>query len=127
MKTKRLRIPHIPPGRWRCPATALRTGSVRKKGQRLIGAAASAVRGGEWWDHKLVPLLAVFYGTALHAGVPASSLWPTVLVYLAALLPGAAYVSISNDIFDLESDAAAGKPNRMARRSRALRAAATAA
>jgi 4-hydroxybenzoate polyprenyltransferase len=92
----------------------------------LIRAVAAAVRSGEWWDHKLVPLLAAFYASALYAEVPVSALWPTALVFLLSLLPGAAFVSISNDIFDIEDDAAAGKPNRMSGRSRAFRAAALA-
>ncbi|HZF96566.1 MAG TPA: UbiA family prenyltransferase [Allosphingosinicella sp.] len=90
-------------------------------------AVAAAVRSGEWWDHKLVPLLTAFYATALFAGAGVSALWTTALVFLLSLLPGAAYVSIVNDVFDVRSDEAAGKPNRMAARSPAFRAAAVAA
>ena len=93
----------------------------------MLKAVAAAVRTGEWWDHKLVPLLTAFYATALYAGAGVSALWPTALVFLLSLLPGAAYVSIVNDVFDVRSDAAAGKPNRMAARSPAMRAAAVAA
>jgi 4-hydroxybenzoate polyprenyltransferase len=88
----------------------------------LIRAVAAAVRSGEWWDHKLVPLLAAFYASALHAGAAIADMWPTALVFLLSLLPGAAYVSISNDIFDIADDAAAEKPNRMAALSPAARA-----
>ena len=93
----------------------------------MIRGVAAAVRGGEWWDYKLVPLLAAFYATALYAGTAVSALWPAVLVFLLSLLPGAAYVSVSNDLFDIRTDAAAGKHNRMAARSPAVRAAAVAA
>jgi 4-hydroxybenzoate polyprenyltransferase len=50
--------------------------------------------------------------------VPLVSLWPTALTILLALVPGAAYVSVINDITDREDDLAAGKLNRMAGRSR---------
>ncbi len=73
-------------------------------------------RAGEWWEYKLLPILAVFYGTALHLGVSLTSLWPAALIFLGAVVPGAAYVSIVNDLADRDEDAAAGKPNRMAGR-----------
>jgi 4-hydroxybenzoate polyprenyltransferase len=63
--------------------------------------------------------LAVFYATALTLRVPVISLWPAALTILLALVPGAAYVSVINDMTDRHEDLAAGKPNRMAGRSRA--------
>ena len=73
-------------------------------------------RAGEWWEYKLIPIVAVFYATALHLGVPISSLWPAALALLGALVPGAIYVSVVNDLADRDEDEAAGKPNRMAGR-----------
>jgi 4-hydroxybenzoate polyprenyltransferase len=55
--------------------------------------------------------------------VPVISLWPAALTILLSLVPGAAYVSVINDITDREEDLAAGKPNRMAGRSRVYGAA----
>lgn len=51
------------------------------------------------------------------------SLWRTAIVILLALVPGATYVSIINDVTDREDDLAAGKRNRMLGRSRATIAA----
>jgi 4-hydroxybenzoate polyprenyltransferase len=53
------------------------------------------------------------YGTALILGVPLTSLWRAALVVLLSLVPGAAYVSVINDVTDREEDRAAGKPNRL--------------
>lgn len=47
-----------------------------------------------------------------------SSLWLTAITILLSLVPGAAYVSVINDITDGDEDVAAGKPNRMVGRSR---------
>lgn len=80
------------------------------------------VRAGEWWEYKLAPILAAFYATALTLQVPVSSLWASALTLLLALVPGAAYVSVINDLTDRDEDLAAGKPNRLAGRSRAYAA-----
>lgn len=96
-------------------------GTVRGP-QRLI----HLLRAGEWWEYKLVPIFAVFYATATLVRVPVASLWMAALTVLAALVPGAAYVSIINDITDRADDLAAGKTNHMAGRSRAFMAAAVA-
>lgn len=88
----------------------------------MLKALAAAVRGGEWWDYKLVPILAAFYATSLYLRVPVASLWPAALILLLSLVPGAAFVSIVNDVADIRDDAAADKPNRMAGRSALVRA-----
>jgi 4-hydroxybenzoate polyprenyltransferase len=49
--------------------------------------------------------------------LPLVALWPAALTILLALVPGAAYVSVINDITDRDDDRAAGKPNRMTGRS----------
>jgi 1,4-dihydroxy-2-naphthoate octaprenyltransferase len=84
---------------------------------RPARAWTKIVRAGDWWDHKLVPLLAVFYGTCWINGHAISSVWPDILLLLGAIVPGAIYVSVVNDLTDRTEDAAAGKPNRMAARS----------
>jgi 1,4-dihydroxy-2-naphthoate octaprenyltransferase len=88
------------------------------KAARLVERIAAVARAGEWWEYKLVPIFAVFYGTASLLRVPIWTLWPAALILLAALIPGAAYVSVINDIADRRDDEAAGKRNRMAGRSR---------
>jgi hypothetical protein len=84
----------------------------------------SVLRAGEWWDYKLVPILTFYYGTALLLGVGIAELGAGALLLLLSLLPGAAYVSVINDITDIGDDVAAGKRNRMAGRSVAFRVAA---
>jgi 4-hydroxybenzoate polyprenyltransferase len=84
----------------------------------------ASVRAGEWWDYKLVPLLTAFYATVALLDRPIASLWPAALMLLLALVPGAAFVSLLNDLTDLDEDRAAGKPNRMAGRLPAFRIAA---
>lgn len=86
----------------------------------------ASVRAGEWWDYKLVPLLTAFYATVALLDRPIASLWPAVLALLLALVPGAAFVSLLNDLTDIEEDRAAGKANRMAGRPIAFRIAAIA-
>lgn len=81
------------------------------------------VRAGEWWEYKLAPIFAAFYATALLVKAPVSTLWPAALLLLLSLVPGAAYVSVINDLTDRDEDRAAGKPNRMEGRSRAYGAA----
>jgi 4-hydroxybenzoate polyprenyltransferase len=76
------------------------------------------VRAGEWWEYKLAPIFAVFYATALTLRVPVYTLWPTALTILLALVPGAAYVSVINDLTDRDEDLAAGKSNRLVGKSR---------
>ena len=74
----------------------------------------AAMRAGEWWEYKIAPILALFYATALLAGASLLALAPTLLLLLAALVPGAVYVSVLNDLTDRDEDRKAGKANRMA-------------
>jgi 4-hydroxybenzoate polyprenyltransferase len=80
-----------------------------------------AIRSHEWWEYKLPPLLAIGYATALSSGVLLykASLW--LLFLLFAIMVGAIYVSIINDITDMEEDKASGKANRMAALSPKIR------
>lgn len=74
-------------------------------------------RAGQWWDYKLAPIFAAFYASALVLQAPVSSLGWALAQLLLAMIPGAAYVSLINDLTDEADDRAAGKPNRMAGRS----------
>jgi 1,4-dihydroxy-2-naphthoate octaprenyltransferase len=51
-----------------------------------------------------------------------SALWRAALLVLISIAPGAAYVSVINDLTDRDEDLAAGKANRLAGRSRATAA-----
>lgn len=62
-----------------------------------------------WWEHKLSPILATIYATALLLRIPLSTLWPVAVLALAALFVCASYVSILNDLTDAEDDRASGK------------------
>ena len=84
---------------------------------RIRRRLAEVARANEWWEHKLVPVFALFYGTAVVARVPIVSLWYGAFILLLSLVPGAIYVSVINDVTDRADDLAAGKRNRMAGRS----------
>lgn len=75
---------------------------------------AAAMRAGEWWEYKIAPILAIFYATSLLAGASILALAPSLLLLLAALIPGAVYVSVLNDLTDRDEDGKAGKANRLA-------------
>jgi 4-hydroxybenzoate polyprenyltransferase len=83
-----------------------------------LRALAAPWRAGQWWDHKLPPALAVFYGTMLCFGLPISAFAPAALALVAAIAAAAAFVSVINDLADRGDDEKAGKANRIAGRSR---------
>jgi 4-hydroxybenzoate polyprenyltransferase len=83
----------------------------RAEGRGSKPTLLDALRVSEWWSHKISPMLAAFYGTALLSGVSVLSLWPALLLALIAIAPGAAYVSLINDWTDRPEDQAAGKRN----------------
>lgn len=72
------------------------------------------IRSSEWWEYKIPPFLALGYATTLMAGVPFFDvgIWFVFLLLCVAL--GGIFVSVINDITDLEEDIASGKQNRMA-------------
>lgn len=78
------------------------------------------IRAAEWWEYKLSPLFATIYAIAYLLGIPVFSLWPLLVLALVALISCAAYVSVINDWTDSEDDAAGGKTNRLAGKSRAF-------
>ncbi|OON67170.1 UbiA family prenyltransferase [Hymenobacter sp. CRA2] len=81
-------------------------------------------RANEWWAFKFSPLLGTAYATAWVVGASGWALLPRLLLLLAALAVGAAYVSLINDWTDRRDDAAAGKPNGWTGRSGTFAAAA---
>ncbi|MET0626015.1 MAG: hypothetical protein ABW250_23980, partial [Pyrinomonadaceae bacterium] len=88
--------------------------------QRRGAGLPQTIRAVDWWEFKLSPIFAIIYATALLLNVPVASLWPLLLLALAALVPGAAYVSVLNDLTDMRDDLASGKSNRLVGRSRAF-------
>lgn len=85
----------------------------KKEGAKIF----QTVRAAEWWEFKLAPMFATVYATALLTGSSVHTLWPLFLHALAALVPGAAYVSVINDWTDREEDLASGKQNRLVGKS----------
>ncbi len=79
---------------------------------------ACIFRAYDWWDHKLPPVLAVFYGTLFLSRHSVAVAVPAALALLVAVAAAAAFVSVVNDLADRGDDAAAGKLNRMAGRRR---------
>lgn len=71
------------------------------------------LRSQEWWSYKLPPLLAIGYSTAAINKVPVYQVAFLLLFLLCSLIIGAIYVSIINDITDLEEDISSGKSNRI--------------
>ena len=72
-------------------------------------ALASAVRAQAWWEPKLATILGTGYATAFFLHVSVLRAAPTLLLTIAAVVPGAIYVSLINDITDLADDRAAGR------------------
>ena len=62
----------------------------------------------------MLPLLSLAYLTTLHIQQPIIAALPRIALLFAALIVGAIYVSIINDITDIKEDAIAGKKNSMA-------------
>jgi 4-hydroxybenzoate polyprenyltransferase len=80
-------------------------------------ALLGPTRAREWWAHKVAPILGTGYATAFFAGVPLVDAATALLLVLLALVPGAVYVSLLNDLTDRDADRLAGKPDRFAGRS----------
>ncbi|HVE69847.1 MAG TPA: UbiA family prenyltransferase [Thermoanaerobaculia bacterium] len=68
-----------------------------------------AIRAGEWWEYKIAPALAVFYGTLWLVQTPVAASWRAAAVLIIALAAEATYVSLLNDLTDRTDDRSAGK------------------
>lgn len=71
------------------------------------------IRAADWWSNKLPTLLSIGYATVLHAGSMLYEIAPYCFLLLLSLIVGAIYVSLINDITDMDIDLANGKKNRM--------------
>ncbi len=74
-----------------------------------------SVRAYDWWDYKIAGILAVAYATSMLSDTPLYQVAPDFIFLLVALAIGAVYVSVINDITDIQEDLAIGKRNHMAR------------
>ncbi len=81
--------------------------------ERLL-SLFNLLRGSEWWFYKIPPLLAIAYAEILLQTPPPQKALVTLLALLASMFFVAAYGHVINDIFDIEVDRRADKPNRMA-------------
>jgi 4-hydroxybenzoate polyprenyltransferase len=79
----------------------------------LMKRLITIIRTSEWWEYKLAPLLAIGYATALLYSISLYNMAIHLFFLLVSVIVGAVYVSVINDITDLEDDLAAGKSNRM--------------
>lgn len=77
----------------------------------------------EWWEYKLVPLVSIGYATLLFENYPLNKAILRLILILCAIIIGAVYVSVINDVTDIGEDAAAGKNNKMASLSPLVRTA----
>jgi 4-hydroxybenzoate polyprenyltransferase len=73
----------------------------------------NTIRSQEWWTYKLPPLLAIGYATSTFSKAPLYHIAAPLVFILISLVVGAIYVSVINDITDLEEDILSGKKNRM--------------
>ncbi|MGV3762430.1 UbiA family prenyltransferase [Parapedobacter sp.] len=82
---------------------------------RKLNILFRSVRAYDWWDYKLAGILAVAYATSMLSDTPLYQVAPDFIFLLVALAIGAIYVSVINDITDIQEDLAIGKRNHMAR------------
>jgi len=73
------------------------------------------IRSSEWWEYKMPILLSLAYATALYANKSLYGIAGWFGFMLVCLIVGAAYVSIVNDMCDIEDDLASGKKNRLSK------------
>lgn len=74
-------------------------------------AFAKIIRVSEWWEYKFTPIIGTVFATAVLLNPPLILLLQYLLILIISLIPGAAYVSILNDLTDIEDDKKAGKSN----------------
>ncbi|GAA3949562.1 hypothetical protein GCM10022246_00230 [Pedobacter ginsengiterrae] len=73
----------------------------------------NVIRSHEWWAYKLPPLLAIGYATTIMTDTPLYKVALWLIFLLCSLIIGAIYVSVINDITDMDEDIASGKSNRI--------------
>jgi len=103
------KTPRITASRRQVAASYAPPAPLKQRIMRQVGV----FRGDVWWTNKIAPLLGTAYAVAVVLHVPVGALWPLLLRLLLAVIPAAAYVSVLNDLTDLEDDRRCGKPNRL--------------
>jgi 4-hydroxybenzoate polyprenyltransferase len=78
-----------------------------------LARATVLTRADAWWEHKLAPLAGTAYATALYADTAVVDVAGSLALALVAVVLGAIYVSVLNDLTDLELDRRVGKANRL--------------
>jgi 1,4-dihydroxy-2-naphthoate octaprenyltransferase len=71
------------------------------------------IRAVEWWEYKFPPILAGSYFVLTQTSASLETVLLLFSLVLASLIAGAVYVSVLNDVTDIQEDALAGKQNRM--------------
>lgn len=87
----------------------------------------SIPRAGEWWEHKLAPIVGTGYATAVVVHERPLALAPQLALLIVAVSLAATFASVLNDLTDRAVDRRAGKLNRLEGWSRSWCAAALAA
>lgn len=73
------------------------------------------IRTHQWWRFKIAPALGLFLLFFAASGAEwTGETWLSFALVAVSIATAAAYTSLSNDLFDIQSDAAAGKHNRLA-------------
>lgn len=78
----------------------------------------ATIRAKEWWEHKIPPIMAMAYGTAALQKKTMADIALHLLFLIVALIIGASFVSIVNNITDIKADFDCGKPNYMGKVSK---------
>lgn len=85
-----------------------------------IATILKAVRANDWWESKFSTQFSVIYATSILIDIQFNQLLGVILFLLTALIPGAVFVSIINDLTDIEVDKKVGKSNFFDTRSKNL-------
>jgi 4-hydroxybenzoate polyprenyltransferase len=92
-----------------------------------VSRRGALVRSGQWWDHKVPPVVGVAALAMGAGGATGAADLVDLLLLLASVCGIAAFGHVVNDWADIEADARGGKPNVLAARSVGQRAALVAA
>src|SRR5690606_15611173 len=84
------------------------------KMKQYIATLGKTVRATEWWEHKLVPLLSICYGTGYLGRIPLNEAALIFFIVHAGLTIGAVCVSVANCVTDVAADLAVVQKSRMA-------------
>lgn len=75
-----------------------------------LSVIPASIRAHDWWDYKLPAILEIFVASALVTDTPIAPLAGAFALLVVALLTGAIFASLVNDLTDHVDDQRAGKP-----------------